>query len=1117
MITSQYTVYVSLYNRKKKKYTSLSNTFNTIIEETGSLDLALKQAPILQYVEDLYQAYLTENGLTDADVNISKYRVETTDSSLRFYFQESDIKNTPWLRVSLANPIGFSWSKEPLDGGLYYSWPNFFQVKTKASHIVALASLPKAEILGDDEYRFRDIIVEIFDPSKNAVVFTSTSGGFGNTVESDLENNVPVVRRLRVYTANKAFLYETEDYTLTPQHFNVLPILDVPKFPLRTELQVPGWLVNERIPDFRSGTGDGNDLLIRKNYEDYTDIDYKLIIKLLGKYNQDYSVYDKVSFDYKGSCTYKQDYQVIDAKASFLGTCFQYGNAEIRLYKYDSEKIKVTYTLTAKLTYFGSDTPGGVKSWKTVDIKVPQNFTHDIAPYLYFNGSTVKIKETLWRGVEDPAGKPIKTVIEEVAKQKYALENVMYSLYDFSLEDVKVYGEAGDLYHEGSGGPLDVCLQLVNNAVDVNRPVRYYNKGLTVFEGEKFIRAEVDNKPRNVLEGEDFLFPIQSRYNNKLRSSSANLVISVYKKDSYVSATLDAQAKTCVCQSTRVYTINETTVVINEDRPAHLFDFSSYVPRNLDGPNKYNMSVTVKGKTGKVKEHYTGTILESPSDTVTMRLIGELSQGRIALEALPITKTRTITIYEPAEEYIFGTVNGDEESYDLPVQGKKNLSVQFRPFMVPSDGYNISYGVSLKNVVPADATVIPTIVPTVSAETHSFGLIFSSTHQGTSTKELSEVVQTYEYNEHLGSEKPQFGKYVIDAPVAPPKAYTSYSLAVDTDNAEARVIEYSKTAEFVLGKADVFTKVIPQKHPASPWKIKAQNGYYYTNQHERFFFADGEPSGPKIVVEGKTFYALTNNKVQLSPAPQQFSPIIVLDANGVQYEHVASSEADGLTIVDKATAQEGQREFSVSRLNIDEATLVVQVNEAPVVTYTLQETRLVLDAPLAQGDEVSIRYKVLHSFGILPAVDTVNACIITIHSEAPLDKAQIVYETKITDNCKPLDVSINPLHRLGKEGFIYLTEDEEVPHSIKLVSDALFAAQKDTIPIFALVQDKYGNPVTGKNVVFTLTGDGTLITKRLVTDENGVAEARLSATLVGSRTVTATCEGISAERKILTY
>lgn len=1117
MITSQYTVSVKLYNRQLKKYATLSNIFNTIIESTSRDAILVKQSSILDYVEDAYELYLSENNILDSDISISSYKVESIDPALDFFFEESGEKNATRLMVRIFNASNFLWKSETFSDGVAYSWEPQITMNSLSNLWKDLSTEPYATAISESQYTFSKIIVEVFDPTNNIVLFTSVPDSSCFFIEAIENFNVQLTRELRIYSSTKNFLYSTGTFEVNPQTFNELPLVPLIESTGKEKRSVLSYSVLERLGLFQSGVGHGKDLSVEKNYEDYTNIDYNMIIKLLGGYKQDYSVFDKVSFYYKGQCSYKQDYKVVDGKVSFTAEAFQYGNIKLRMYKYGSEKLKINYNLTAKLTYFTNEPNGGNKTWRTVSLKVPQSFTHDIDPYLYYDGETVRIKETLWRGVVDPSGKDVKTILMDSIKGKYAIENTIHYLYDFNLEDVKVYNGTGELYHEGFNGPLDVTFQYSDNAVDVNRSVRYFNKGLTIYEGETFVDAEVDNNQRNILQGVNFGFPMYSRYNGKMLSNSINLKISVYSKDENVESILNSALNTCYCRSVKTFSIPEKHILLNESQTAYVFDMAEYIPENLPGPNKFNMTINVKGKLGPVTEHYSGKILNSISDTASMKIIGERTIGTLCVEAAPVTKTRTVTLYEPMDEYILGVVNGDEDTYGKEGNGKRSLSVQFRPFMIPSDGYAVTYELLLKDASPTLATVDHILTPTSNPYTYAFTVVFSSEHQGTASKDMLEEIQTYNYVEHFSNEEPRYDKYVITEPVSYPKPYTSFRVAVDTDNAEAEVKEYTKDVTFTLSKADIFTKTIPQKHPASQWKIKIRNGYYYINQHEKFLYSSSEPNGPKVIVEGKTYYSLTNNAVQLSPIPQQFAPVVVEDELGTSYQYIVPTEEDGLSIKDSYIAKENQKEFLLTRIDIDVISLVVKVNDVISTAYVLDEGMILFNEALKDKNEITVTYKVTNSFSLQDSTDTPNSCVLRINSENTLNKILVSYETNMTNNYKPLDLSINPLHRLEKSGFVYLTEDEEALQKIELVSEKSLKAGRDSISIFAIASDKYSNPVKGKTIVFSMTGPGALITETLVTDDNGVAIANLSSNLTGNCVVTASCEGVSADKEILSY
>lgn len=1110
LITSQYTIEVKLYNRRDRKYTTLSNTLTAVIEGAGDVDVFLKETPILSYIEDSYLLYLEENDLTEDLINISSYGVSSEDEIIHFHFEPGLEKNTPRLMAKVTRAAGFLWSADTYKQGIVYSWDSSILIRSLQGLRSDLTTDPHLEILSDSSYKFNNIIIEIIDPKKNHVLFTSVSGQEGYHKEEVTEYE-KYTREIKVYSSSKILLHSTGSFEVFFQSYNTSPTEAI-KSNKKEYRSILDYKIKENLPLFKSGVGYGEDLKIIKDDEEKTKIDYNALVKLFGNYDENFNVYDKVSFYYRGSCQYKETYKILDGRAIFSGNAFQYGNAKIRLYRYGNERLKISYSINAKLTYFTNEPSKSTKYWRTVDLKINKEFTNDISPYLYYDKNTVQIKESLWRGIVSSSDKNIRETLLDEASSKYNINGTVYYLYDYKLSDIKVYGESGELYHQGHDGPLDVNFQYANGEVDVNSPVRYFNKGLTVYEGEKYISAEVDIIPKNILSGVDFKFPIYSRYNQKIMTETEHLKISVYEKDEYVEAVLNEANKTCICRSTRTFQAPAKEVHLTESASAFVFDLADYIPENLSGPNKFNMTIQVVGKVGPVVEHFSGKTLNSGSDAVTMRIVGERTIGTMCVEGQPVTKERTVTLYEPETEYVLGIVNGDERTYDEVARGKKNLTVQFRPFMIPSHAYDISYSLDVKNVSPAGAIVNMNKTDSNDPFSHAFNIVFSSEYQSTATKGKQEELSSYSYAETILSQEPKFSKYVVQKPVNLTKEYTSFSVSVDTDNAEVLVKEYNRNISFTENTADVFIKVIPQEHPASPWSVKVRNGYYYFNQHEHYHYINPEPKGPKVIFNQEVYYQLTGNQVVLSPLPQQYAPIIVEDEYGNVYEHIVGIE-DGLTIEDIHFAKEGQTEIPLSRMRIDEATLTVKKNGTLFEGFILSEGLMSTVEPLKKDDVISVKYKVKNSFCFVPSVESANECTIKVHSSKTLTRIKVKYECSMDQNYKKADISLNPLHNLEKKGFIYIEEKEKPVQKIEIISPDIFSIN-ESVKIFAILKDEYGNSCVGRPVLFEKTGTGNLNIEQITTDGNGVAMAVFDSSVNEQVTVTASCEGATASRII---
>jgi hypothetical protein len=121
-------------------------------------------------------------------------------------------------------------------------------------------------------------------------------------------------------------------------------------------------------------------------------------------------------------------------------------------------------------------------------------------------------------------------------------------------------------------------------------------------------------------------------------------------------------------------------------------------------------------------------------------------------------------------------------------------------------------------------------------------------------------------------------------------------------------------------------------------------------------------------------------------------------------------------------------------------------------------------------------------------------------------KFKVMFETnKHTNKFVAKKLSLNPVYRTDYSGFIYLTEEHNIPYKIKIWCNPrrIKAGGNDTVDIQIEVLDIINNPVIAKEVKIDCN-NGTIESDNYETDMNGVVHiVYKSSYLKGTDIITA--------------
>ena len=267
-----------------------------------------------------------------------------------------------------------------------------------------------------------------------------------------------------------------------------------------------------------------------------------------------------------------------------------------------------------------------------------------------------------------------------------------------------------------------------------------------------------------------------------------------------------------------------------------------------------------------------------------------------------------------------------------------------------------------------------------------------------------------------------------------------------------------------------------------------------------------------------------NNKIIIEGTPQQYCPITVEDINRVPLKEIYNVNPKDMLLTEIYTMQVKENYVELKRNDFELETMTVWVNDDEVNDYKIVNHLLMFKNFLNIDDVVTITYNVKNSF--YTEIDRKNnTTVITVYTDKETnslpdeyeeiidDKTvvhkkqfKVMFETnKNTNKFVAKKLSLNPIYRTDYSGFIYLTEEHNVPYKIKIWCNPkrVKAGGLDSVDIQIEVLDILDNPVIAKEVQIDCN-NGTLKCDNYETDMNGIVHAIYeSSYLSGIDTITA--------------
>lgn len=255
--------------------------------------------------------------------------------------------------------------------------------------------------------------------------------------------------------------------------------------------------------------------------------------------------------------------------------------------------------------------------------------------------------------------------------------------------------------------------------------------------------------------------------------------------------------------------------------------------------------------------------------------------------------------------------------------------------------------------------------------------------------------------------------------------------------------------------------------------------------------------------QGGAEFIIVDNKINLSPIPQQYAPIILYaDDNPHPYTQVFFTDSNGKFVLENTEEFEslGFQTLYLKYLDIDLLSIQITIDGTANTDYTIINNIVKFNYIVPEGSIIKIKYKLKQSYAVNYNYDS-DSFDLEINKETGVDgeelvnKIKIFFEANKLSACRQLNhISLNPIYNVRHSGYIYICDYQDPPQTVNVcpADDFIYANGKDEMNVLIQVLDKNQNPIENVNVnVIAAKGDLDVINSK--TDMNGVIHCRYTS------------------------
>lgn len=340
----QYNIVVTIVNLIDNSTSKFNKIFDT--EITTATDALLynnyhvlsKGVYILDMFKDEVDAYCKALGIKESSIEIDEFEIVSLTDRVDIFFESEGEDNSLSLKpiikcyvypkndaLKVPNLVGVAYDSTTI----IWSWP-------------------------DDEQYAHYLIEEAIDPSSEAdksKIITQLPIGATSYTETGLEPNTPYTRRLINYTDEQTstpspsvtVMTETVEASESLEEYTIPKNYDFTTDDSKREI------IEENLPAFHSGIGDGNDLKVYKQMDADFYQKFKTYFELTGRRIQREKRYEQVGFNYKICLEAEETVEDQEGEVTFDVDVYPREEIALKQYMYAIAPINVYAKLYATI------------------------------------------------------------------------------------------------------------------------------------------------------------------------------------------------------------------------------------------------------------------------------------------------------------------------------------------------------------------------------------------------------------------------------------------------------------------------------------------------------------------------------------------------------------------------------------------------------------------------------------------------------------------------------------------------------------------------------------------------------------------------------------------------
>ena len=800
----------------------------------------LSSAYILGYFSQEVTDYLASNGLVDTDIEVDSYEIFSETPGVDVFFVNSDTSSEFTLSPTIkayVHPESLPLTAPVLTGESYDSSTIIWRFEA------------------DEEKDFAHYILN----EKGGLV-AQLPIGVQHYSESGLTPDTLYARSLVKYDASRtspgsgSVGVRTQSLSESlARHSYEVPVLENENPTLLPK-------VTERLDAFRSGVGDGKDLLVSKRTEDDFYERFGIIAKTFGTYGKNEKRYDQVGFNYRVLAKGKYDTEEQNGHCTLRFSAYPLGGVVFRIYKYASRPITIKYYVTCKVEYYEAGPFAGTYSAKQKWLTSPV-YEHTLTPNVgYANGYAFLIPAN-GEVIND---KTLTTIMQEVGYSDEGIRNstrpaaysgfVIYDDYGFDINPGTHYNHTFGRYFFPSGsGTVKLFANRdsdgydPNNAFDPDGKVRISGFAeASLFEAEKRIERTLsaeDGENLSLLTAADLVMPLYNIVDSSevYSGSDALTKVDVESHDAVIQLSGQSLDDEIIYRGTAVgvlKTIGLPFRFTDEDPATTIYFHEVLKGVSREPGQQYKFIIEVLDCSNNIEYMSSTKVVRG----MEWRLIKSGNDAiHLYAEPVPMTKTwQDILPNEKTAQPLYGIVNGRFSSSN-GYSGKEDMGVVLPQVVIPSEVYDTTFHILIQAVSPEGAFVTYAFQhanASGAGELNGDTVVFSSEATVNEYKEYRELVASSRFDGfELFDIKAKDFYLELPKPTTN-RDYVRFDLEVATDNNDVILVQAPNQILFTEETAPVTIRAKGQQNATSSWNPRVHNGYYYANQREHFLYSE---------------------------------------------------------------------------------------------------------------------------------------------------------------------------------------------------------------------------------------------------------------------------------------